>query len=654
MQNSGMIIAGKYELGKEIGKGGMSRVYLATDTRLNKVWAVKKVDKTSSNPNKDLIIKSLRKEVKIMEGLNHPTITRIVDIIEDTKNIYIVMDYVEGEGLDKILKIKGRQNEDDVVHWAKQMCEVLIYLHNLPNPVVHRDIKPANIILQPGALNSIKIFDFGIAEKITKENSRNMQKVGTPGYWAPEQQVTGVPYDIRSDIYSLGATMHHLLTGRIPKDGREFIRLRAVTGRVSENTEGLEYVINKCLNKDPSKRYQNCEELLYDLNNLDKLSGDYRRQLKNKIIKFSVTAILCAVFALTSVFSNFGYTVLARQNQSLYAENIYEASNEIIDSYNSNSNDFVTILEKMKDIEENLETSRELSDDRYSNALAFTAYSVSMWNINDTVQFAVGASSDLSEEDEEAYKTCKSIFDHDFMNHIGSFANSISYCTDSQEVAVCVCELNAFNVLFNTNSSFEDVASGILEATDNFISENNFARDLQFETSFSDSFKEFISGDGNSFYQKEIKNKGFGDDLVDCLNAFANAKAAATSSLYSSNTHEPEPDEKKNALNNCLDEYTNVVETVSNTSLNHYYKFLLYSDTANYLDNNISVFKENDIEKEKLIGEDSLYVALDDAVTKLKENSSDAEFKKKCDNLNIEGIYRSINATYNPTSSKNV
>lgn len=652
MQNSRTVIAGKYELGKEIGKGGMSRVYLATDTRLNKVWAVKKVDKTSTNPNKELFIRNLRKEVKLMERLSYATIPRIVDIIEDAQTIYIVMDYIEGEGLDKILKIQGRQNEDDVIEWAKQICETLIYLHSLKYPVIHRDIKPANIVLQPGVQNAIKILDFGIAEEITKENNRNMQPVGTPGYMAPEQETKGIPYDIRSDIYSFGATLHHLLTGKIPKKDKEFVKLRTITGRVSENTEGLEYVIEKCLKNNPAERYQNCNELLYDLNRLPDLSKEHRREIINKVTAFSVVTALSLIFAITSVFSNIGYNNLAKQNQSLYAENIYNISNEIIDLYNSNSEDFVTILEHMQNIESNLETSKKLSGDRYSNALVFSVYSISMWNINEVIQFSLGVSNDLSEENQDAYKNCKAIFDHDFMNHMGSFANSISYCTDSKEVAVCICELNAFNILFD--SSLEDSASGILQTTDKFIAENGYSKNLQLETSFSESFDDFVTSGGYDFFQSEIKGKGFGDDLVSPLNDFAMAKADANSALHPSKTHEPTAEEKTSALTACLTQYANVVEVVSNTNLNHYYKFLLYSNAANYLDHNINVFKDNGIDEDVLIGDESLYACVNEAIISLKDNSSDNEFKKSCDNLNVKGIYSSIKATYNPTLSKNV
>lgn len=651
MHNSGIIIAGKYELGKEIGKGGMSRVYLATDTRLNKVWAVKKVDKTSTNPNKEFFIKNLRKEVKLMEGLSYATIPRIVDVIEDTQTIYIVMDYVEGEGLDKILKIQGKQNEEDVIEWAKQICETLIYLHSLKNPVVHRDIKPANIILQPGVQNAIKILDFGIAEEITKDNSRNTHPVGTPGYMAPEQETKGIPYDIRSDIYSFGATLHHLLTGKIPKKDKPFAKLRTVTGRVSENTEGLEYVIERCLKKDPNERYQNCKELLFDLNRLPDLSKEHRRKLVNRVTTFSLVAVLSVIFAFTSLFSNMGYKALAKQDQASHAKEIYDLSNEIINDYDRNPSDFVTVLDKMQSIETKLDISKKLSNDKYTNALVFSVYSISMWNINEKIQFALPANNNLNAEEMASYNNCKKIFDHDFINHIGAFASNISECTDSKQVAICICELNAFNILFA--SALEDSAAGILQNTNQFIIDNNYDRDLLLETCFAESYSDFISGEGYDFFQNEISNEGLGNDLVDVLNDFANAKSAATSSLKSTKTHEPTVVEKEEALTNCLSQYAKVVDTVSNTNLNHYYKFLLYSNAANYLDHNIAVFHDNNIQEDLLTSESSLYASLDNAVTVLIDSSSDDSFISKCKNLNISGIYSNIKSTYHPTSSKN-
>ena len=118
MTETGTVIGGKYEILKEIGRGGMSVVYLAMDMHLNKQWAVKEIRIKSSGKNDEIIINSLLAEADLMKRLDHPALPRIVDIIDNGITIYIVMDYIEGESLDKILKRQGAQSEKDVTTWA--------------------------------------------------------------------------------------------------------------------------------------------------------------------------------------------------------------------------------------------------------------------------------------------------------------------------------------------------------------------------------------------------------------------------------------------------------------------------------------------------------------------------------------------------------
>ena len=126
----GTVIDGKYEILKQIGKGGMSVVYLAMDTHLNKQWAVKEVQKTASGKNNEVIINSFLTEANLMKRLDHPALPRIVDIIDNGQTIYVVMDYIEGESLDKVLEEYGAQPENEVVNWSVQICDALNYLHS--------------------------------------------------------------------------------------------------------------------------------------------------------------------------------------------------------------------------------------------------------------------------------------------------------------------------------------------------------------------------------------------------------------------------------------------------------------------------------------------------------------------------------------------
>ena len=131
MTEIGSVIDGKYEILKEIGRGGMSVVYLAMDKRLNKQWAVKEIRKKGNGKNDEIVVNSLLAEANMMKKLDHPALPRIVDIIDNGITIYVVMDYIEGESLDKILKEYGAQPEEMVIGWAMQLCDALSYLLSL-------------------------------------------------------------------------------------------------------------------------------------------------------------------------------------------------------------------------------------------------------------------------------------------------------------------------------------------------------------------------------------------------------------------------------------------------------------------------------------------------------------------------------------------
>lgn len=143
------VINGKYEILKEIGHGGMSTVYLAMDKNLNKQWAVKEIRKNGNDANDLSVVNSLQAEADLMKKLDHPALPRIVDIINDAETICIIMDYIEGETLEKIISEYGAQPEETVIGWAMQLCDALQYLHSQKPPIIYRDMKPANVMLNP-------------------------------------------------------------------------------------------------------------------------------------------------------------------------------------------------------------------------------------------------------------------------------------------------------------------------------------------------------------------------------------------------------------------------------------------------------------------------------------------------------------------------
>ena len=250
MTEIGTVIEGKYEILKEIGRGGMSFVYLAMDTHLNRNWAVKEVKKKGTGKNDEIVVNSLLAEANMVKKLDHPALPRIVDIIDNGVTIYIIMDYIEGESLDKVLEEYGAQPEEQVIAWAMQICDVLSYLHSQKPPIIYRDMKPANLMLKPNG--NISIIDFGIAREYKEQNLADTTVLGTKGY-APPEQYSGQT-DARSDIYALGMTMHHLLTGVDPRSGEAYVPVRQWNPELSE---GIEFIINKCVEPVAENRYQN-------------------------------------------------------------------------------------------------------------------------------------------------------------------------------------------------------------------------------------------------------------------------------------------------------------------------------------------------------------------------------------------------------------
>lgn len=307
MTEIGTVIDGKYEILKEIGRGGMSVVYLAMDKHLNKQWAVKEIRKKGSGKNDEIVVNSLLAEANMMKKLDHPALPRIVDIIDNGVTIYVVMDYIEGESLDKILNEYGAQPEELVVNWAKQLCDALSYLHSQKPPIIYRDMKPANVMLKPEG--NIKIIDFGIAREYKEQNLADTTVLGTKGY-APPEQYSGQT-DPRSDIFALGMTMHHLLTGVDPRNGEAYAPVRQWNPELSE---GIEIIIDRCVEPAAENRYQSCADLLYDLEHPELITKGFKKKQRRKLISFIVAIGMSAVMAITGLALNFTATSVNNQD----------------------------------------------------------------------------------------------------------------------------------------------------------------------------------------------------------------------------------------------------------------------------------------------------------------------------------------------------
>ena len=253
----------RYRIDSLLGQGGMGAVYLAWDTNLEIPVAIKENLDASAEAQKQFT-----REAQMLARLAHPNLPRVIDnfIIPEVGQ-YLVMDYVEGEDLQSMLERLGRLPEPQVLIWISQICDALAYLHNQSSPIIHRDIKPGNIKIRPDG--RAMLVDFGIAKVYDPSLVTTLgARAFTPGYSPPEQYGTGST-DRRSDIYALGATVYHLLTGMTPPDSIKRMLNRAdmspprqLNNEISPN---LERIILRSTELDTDRRYQSVEELLAEL-----------------------------------------------------------------------------------------------------------------------------------------------------------------------------------------------------------------------------------------------------------------------------------------------------------------------------------------------------------------------------------------------------
>lgn len=311
----GQVIDDKYEILKLVGQGGMSKVYLAMDKRLNKQWAVKEIEKRAKDRNNEIVIQSAIAEANLIKQLDHPAIVRIVDIIDNGNVIYIIEDYIEGETLGTILENNGAQPQELVIEWAMQICEALEYLHTRKPAIIYRDMKPANVMLKPDG--NIKVIDFGIAREYKDQSLADTVSLGTKGYAAPEQFGGKGQTDARTDIYCLGVTLYHLLTGQNPcEPPYEIYPIRHWNPQLSA---GLEAIIQKCTQLNPDDRYQSCAELLYALHHYEEYGATYRAMQKSKLKMFVIAASISVICLCIGIFGLIMRTVT---NNADYNQNI--------------------------------------------------------------------------------------------------------------------------------------------------------------------------------------------------------------------------------------------------------------------------------------------------------------------------------------------
>lgn len=254
------LLADKYEIKSRIGEGGSGVVYLAWDRHLECMVAIKEEKLPQEGSSNGF----LKKEMELLKSLKHPMLPAVIDYFSTDKR-YLVMEYIKGENLHNYIEKEGRISEETVCRWALQLLDLFSYLHGQKPAVIYRDLKPENIIVCTDS--KLRVVDFGAAFCMSYNGRIQENLAGTIGYAAPEQfddpGLRTDNADERSDIYTLGATMYHMLTGFDPSLPPYGIRPPRCMN--PELTIGIEKIVLKCTQKDPSKRYQSVGEIKNDL-----------------------------------------------------------------------------------------------------------------------------------------------------------------------------------------------------------------------------------------------------------------------------------------------------------------------------------------------------------------------------------------------------
>jgi serine/threonine protein kinase len=263
---------GRYRILKRIGSGGMGTVFLAEDPQLHRTVALKVLVKSANTPAN--LIRRFDAEAKTAAMLRHPNIVTVFDSGDADGYLFLALEYIDGPDLEKVIRKKGRVPVERSIEVVRQIARALDHAHGLG--IVHRDIKPSNILLRRDGTATLT--DLGLARAIDETAASGITRagftVGTVDYMAPEQARSSKSADVRSDLYSLGCTWFHMLTGRVPfNEGDLTNKLRAHAQTPPPDPReaderipsGVVAVLQRMMAKKPDERYQTPAELLADL-----------------------------------------------------------------------------------------------------------------------------------------------------------------------------------------------------------------------------------------------------------------------------------------------------------------------------------------------------------------------------------------------------
>ena len=304
-----------YDIICELNSGGGGIIYKAYHKRLNKYVAVKRI----KNSVKGKI--DVRGEADILKNLRHAYLPQVYDFIQVDDEYFTVIDFIDGVSFDALIKQRCHFSQDRIIKWCRQLCEAVDYLHSQNPPIIHSDIKPANVMLTP--TDDICLIDFNISLVV----DGSVSAIGkSDGYSPPEQYVRFTGYnssvsqygntgssgmsahyykniqstiDARSDIYSIGATLYHMLT--LEKPAIATMQVKPLDSFNIKIENGLKHVIETAMQPDPANRFQSAKQMLAAVHNIAKLNGEYKKKTAMQIVTVAVVAVLVACFTVLTV-----------------------------------------------------------------------------------------------------------------------------------------------------------------------------------------------------------------------------------------------------------------------------------------------------------------------------------------------------------------
>lgn len=312
-------IANTYEVIAQIGMGNSGIVYKARHRNLDKFVVLKKIKANAIN------IADNRAEADVLKNLKHAYLPQVMDFVEDNGDIYTVMEFISGNSFKQYLDAGTAFPEKSEIIWMKQVAATLCYLHNQKPPIIHSDLKPGNIMLTNSG--NVCLIDFNISFSLGGNGFVNGY---TKNYASPEQirawkynQTQPNPslrkkIDKRSDIYSMGATFYHIVTGNKPMpDDNGYVQ--DIREKKPEMNQLFGAVIMKCLEPDLKKRYQRAEEVLYDLQTMAQRSKEYRSLLRKQRI---ISGVLAGGLVLSAVLALAGYFRIDSERMKRYEDTV--------------------------------------------------------------------------------------------------------------------------------------------------------------------------------------------------------------------------------------------------------------------------------------------------------------------------------------------